>query len=265
MKATPIAQYLEQKSRASGYDWPAARREPAAQPAPNAAVVGYEQRSAVAALVRRAQAQTAPAAEESDRFASYEEAPPPARLASVFGRRPAIAATPDIEGRLAEAYHRGVQEGIDAARAEAATARALERAEVQKRVVVERLDFQMNEYARVAELITAGLAEIEARIARSVAQILRPLVEQSLSQQVIAELSEHVSRLAAAGRPSLLRIRGPERLLSGLRARIAHLAIEVEYVEDAAAVEVSVEAHHTTIRSELAPWFAKIDAQLERD
>ena len=43
---------------------------------------------------------------------------------------------PDIEAQLTEAYHRGVQEGLDAGKSEAATARALERAELQKRARV---------------------------------------------------------------------------------------------------------------------------------
>jgi hypothetical protein len=183
-------------------------------------------------------------------------------MSAVFGRnRPPPPPEPDMEARLTEAYHRGVQEGLDAARAEAATARALERAETQKRAVVERLDFQMNEYAKLAEVVAAGLAELERRIADSVAQILQPILLQAVSKQVIAELAENIGRLVSAGRPGLMRVRGPERLLAALRARLAGFAVEVEYVEDSTAIEVTVEAQHTTISTELAPWAQLIAAQ----
>ena len=53
MKATPLAQYLEQKSRGSGYDWPSARRESVTPVAAGPAVVSYEQRAQAASVFRR--------------------------------------------------------------------------------------------------------------------------------------------------------------------------------------------------------------------
>ena len=62
-----------------------------------------------------------------------------------------------------------------------------------------------------------------------------------------------VERLRGGGRPGLINIRGPERLLSALKARLADLAIDVEYAVEE-GIEVTVEASPTSIRSQIAPW-----------
>jgi len=266
MKATPIAQYLDRKDRVGAIEWPSSRREPSPfkprpklaapdEPTPNAPV--FRRSGLLAAVATRTDDPEASASPPSG-----EAAPP--RRDSVFFRPREAAPVIDIEARLAEAYHRGVQEGLDTAKAEAATARALERAEMQKRAVVERLDFQMNEYAALSETIANGLIEIEGRIADVVARILQPFVTEAVCSQIVDELAENVASLRRAGRPELLKITGPERLLSALKRRLEPLAADVEFVERE-GVEVSVEAGPTTIRSELAPWADLIASIIERD
>jgi flagellar biosynthesis/type III secretory pathway protein FliH len=248
MKATPIAQYLEQKGRGGTVEWPSARREPLA----------FKPRIAAAEEASRAPPAFRPAGLVA---AVGAEA---ARRDATFPRASAAPPAPDIEERLSEAYHRGVQEGLDVAREEAAAARSRERAETQRRSVVERLDFQMNEYAKLADLITSAFGEIERGIAESVARILNPLVSRAIASQIVEELAQNIARLRQSGRPGLLRIRGPEPLLAALKQRLAPLALDVEYGEEA-GVEVIVEAGETTIVSGLKPWTELIGSLVERD
>ena len=256
MKAVPIAQYLDQKSRAATAEVSLARGD-ASPLAPKLAPPANDSKPQGAAVFRRLPraAPLIPQSRDEEEPPATRRAEPdaPRREASVFRTRGAPPPPRDLEGELAEAYHRGVQEGLDAATAEAANARAQERAELQKRAVVERLDFQMNEYARLAELISNGLFEVERRIADVVARLLQPLVSQAVSNQVVDELARAIARLRGAGRPGLMKIRGPERLLSALKARLADLAIDVEYVREG-SIEVTVEASPTSISSQIAPW-----------
>lgn len=253
MKATPIAQYLDQKGRSGPVEFPSARRDASAF---TSAPMAYEEQARVASLFRRSALIAAVASRPND----SQERPRPK---SVFLRSRESAPEEDLEARLAEAYRRGVQEGSDTAREEAAAARALELAESRKRAVVEQLDFQMNEYAKLAEAIATGLSEVEGRIAEVVARVLRPFVTTAISSQIVGELADKIARLRQPGRPALMRIRGPERLLSALKERIASLAVDVEYsVEE--GVEVVVEAADTTISSELAPWADLIASLTER-
>ena len=260
MKASPLAQYLQQKNRAGAIEWPAVRRD-VPPPSP-------QQAQSASAFRRAAQmgaAETFARGSEEARAAPEDEAAP-RRNPALFRPResaPPPPPPPDIENRLSEAYHRGVQEGLDAARAEAATSRAMERAEVQKRAVVERLDFQMNEYAKLAEVVAAGMTEVERRIADVAARILQPFLTQAVSHQIVEELAANIAKLRIAGRPSFMKIRGPEKLLNVLKEKISTMAVDVEYVAED-GIEITVEAQHTTIVSEIAPWAELIATLGER-
>ena len=77
-----------------------------------------------------------------------------------------------------------------------------------------------------------------------------------------AEVDQLWDQLCAGGSPGLITIRGPERVLSLLRERIAALPAEVDYVESD-GVEAVVEVNATQITTDLQPWadlLASLDA-----
>jgi hypothetical protein len=265
MTASSIAQYLEQRRASRPGERDVARKDPWAALTNRAAAAADPEDRETAAFrpltFRSAEvASSRPASNFGDSGASESIAPRPS--SALFRPREVPPPQPDIEERLAEAYHRGVQEGLDAARGEAATARALERAELQKRAVVERLDFQMNEYAKLGEAISQSFAEIERRIADSVARILRPFLLVSITSRAVEDLTANLAKLSSSGHPPLLKISGPEPLLKVLKSRVADLAIEIEFTPNA-QVEVKVEASHTTIATELGPWIELIQSLSE--
>jgi hypothetical protein len=257
MKATPIAEFLARKAAEPARAAPADAPQHRLYAANDDDEPAFRRSGLVAALARRS-----PESPQLVRpldpasFAPRRE-PPSARPAP-----PPPEPEVDWEAKLSEAYHRGVQEGLDAGKAEAATARALERAEMQKRAVVEKLDFQMNEFARLSEALTAGFAELERRIAEAAARALKPLVEERVAMQIVEELAENVARLSRAGALGLLKIRGPERLLSALKEKIEPLSVEVEYAAEE-GVEITVSAQTTEIRSELESWARRIEDIVE--
>jgi hypothetical protein len=256
MKGTPIAEYLQRRSGEPPHapPGPAAfnpRKVSAANDDPEP---DFRRSGLVAALARRSP-ESAPLVRPLDAtaFAPRGAPPPPPPEPEV-----------DMEAKFSEAYHRGVQEGLDAGKAEAATARALERADLQKRAVIEKLDFQMNEYARLSESLANGFSELERRVAEAAARLLKPLLVQSVAKQVVEELAENVARLTRAGGVGLLKVRGPEALLSALKSKVEALAVDVEYVE-VEGVEITVTAQSTEIRSELRSWSNLIDDLIEND
>ena len=256
MKATPIAEYLMRKG-----ELPAPRVAPSFSPrsvtANDDSEPEFRRSGLVAALARRSP-ESPPLVRPIDpHFAPHREAPPPRRAP------PPPAPEVDWEARLTESYHRGVQEGIDATKAEAATARALERAESQKRAVIEKLDFQMNEYARLSEALAAGFAELDQRVAQAAARVLQPLVSEAVTRQVLDELAETMSRLARGQGVGLIKVRGPEKLLRDLKPKVAMLAVEIEFVEEE-SVEITVCAQATEIRTELASLSRLIDDLVAR-
>jgi hypothetical protein len=200
-----------------------------------------------------------PIAQYLNRFERAEptdiEAPP-----SPFTVKPRVApAADDIETRLREAYEKGRQEGLAMARSEADALLTNQKGEQEERVVAERLAFQANECAKFADQITVGLSEIEDRIAATVAGILRPFLVQEQAARVTKALSENLARILSGDSPALLKISGPEFMLSVLRDRLSNHPAPVEYsVEE--GLDVTVEAQQTIIRSQLEAWINLIES-----
>ncbi len=119
-----------------------------------------------------------------------------------------------------------------------------------------------DEYAKLEAAIRAGFAEIGENVGAAVARILAPFLAKEVVKRATDELRKNIARLCAGGSPGLIKIRGPEQVLSRLRERIADLPAEVEYVEDN-GVELVVEANATQIVTELRPW-ADLLASLDR-
>ncbi len=247
MKTTPIAEYLARKT---GEDFQA--------PPPRKPLVVNDdrepefRRSGLSAALSRRPPERPPLVRPI--HGELPRRDPPQRQPPTSPPEP----FDDIEAKLSQAYHRGVQEGIDSARGEAATARALERAELQKRAVVEKIDFQMNEFAKLSEALDHGFSELERRIALAAAQTLQPLLEREVASRIVDELAQNVGRLARGSGVALLKARGPEKLLSLLKSRIQGLAVEIEYVEDE-SVEIVVSTPTTEIRSELGAWRSLVE------
>ncbi len=155
--------------------------------------------------------------------------------------------------RLAEAHALGREEGLAQGRAEAQDLLASERVAAQSQAVMERLEFELNEYAQLEAAIRAGFAQVEENVGAAVARILTPFLAREAVRYVADELCRTISRLCAGGSPGLVTIRGPERVLRLLKDRVAALAADVGYVEDN-GVEVVVETNACQIVTQLRPW-----------
>jgi len=255
-----IAQYLDQKRTVRPIDWANARPAAATAARPRAPAVAADPEPRQAQAFRRMilAGGNEPAGDDEYAEGAADDLFAGRRGAPAYRQREAAPAPPpppvvDFEAQLTEAYHRGVQEGLDAARNEAATQRAMERAELQKRAVVDRLDFQMNEFGKLSETVAQGLGEIEKRVAAATARILQPFLAEAVSRNAIDDLAGKIAKLTTTGHPPLLRVRGPEALLAKLKQRIEHLAVEVEFTA-VDSVEITVTAAETTIQSQLGPW-----------
>jgi len=255
MKSVPIVQFLDQAGRAQRSESPEPRREtpafkprmirpmqdPAPRPAPAMARVVREAAGGVRTPQPREERRERPAFE---RAWTAQDNPPPPRA-----EPPAV----DIEKLVAEAYERGLREGAATARAEDVEKLAREAEALQQQARESQAEFQANEYARLADTISTGLAEMEDRIAASVARILAPLLSAEVTKSIVDDLRDDIGRLCSGRSPGIVKIRGPQRLLETLRERVAELPAEFEFVEEE-GVEVTVEAQHTLIRSQLRPW-----------
>ena len=155
--------------------------------------------------------------------------------------------------RLAEAHARGREEGLAEGHAEASERFAAERSAARDQALVERLEFQLNEYAQLETSIRAGFRDVEQVVAAAVSRILEPFLVRQVVDYVVDELCKAVDRLVSGGGSGLITIRGPRQVLSLLRDRVAGLPAEFDFV-DSRGPEAVVEANATQIVTELQPW-----------
>ncbi|WP_158815829.1 hypothetical protein [Methylocapsa sp. S129] len=165
----------------------------------------------------------------------------------------------DIDARIEEALERGRQEGLAAGRAESAAAMAQEQADRAEGENERRLAWQANEYARFAEKIEHAMASIEDSLALAVARILKPFLVEERVKSITEALSENLSRILSKDTPAVLKITGPEALLSVLRDKMSAHSAAVEYVA-ADDLDVTIEANQTIIKSQLQAWIDHIEA-----
>jgi hypothetical protein len=159
----------------------------------------------------------------------------------------------DMTSKLAEAYARGREEGLAAGRAEASENHATELAAAREQAEAQRQEFQLNEYAKLEDTIRSELARMEKTIGDAATRILVPFLSEQVVKRAVNELSKAIARLSVGRSPELIKIRGPERVLTPLRQLIVDLPIKIEYIEDESA-ETVVEANSTQIVAELRPW-----------
>ena len=173
--------------------------------------------------------------------------------------RPRVLSTPaDTEARVSEAYARGKMDGLEIARADAAAALSLEQTDREAQENAWRLAWKANEIAQFAEKIECAMAAIEDRLAQSVARILKPFLVEERVKHITDALSENLSKILSRDTPALLKITGPEALLSVLRDQLSSQSVAVEYVA-AEGLDVTIEANQTIIKSQLQAWIDHIE------
>jgi hypothetical protein len=161
--------------------------------------------------------------------------------------------TEDMSVKIAEAHACGREEGLAEGRLDASERHAAELAAARQQAETQQQAFRLNEYAEIESTVRSGLRQIESDIGAAVARILAPFLSQQILKRAVDELAQAVTRVSSSASPGLIRIRGPERVLTLLRQRVADLPIEVEFAEDS-GVETVVEANSTRIVTELRPW-----------
>jgi hypothetical protein len=237
MKPAPIADFLDHIGRAAS-EKPSPRRETSPfRPRSLPSVQALEPRAAAARPEAGGTARPL-----------WGRRPPPVEVAE----RDA-ATDEEIAARIESAHRDGREEGKALERAEAEERFAAKLAEAQERAATERLDFQLNEYARLEAALRDGLSEIETHVGDAVARILAPFLAKEAARYVVDELVKAIARLVAGGAPGLIAVRGPQKVLKRLRERIADLPVTVEFVEDD-EVEATVECGAARIAAELKPW-----------
>lgn len=156
-----------------------------------------------------------------------------------------------------DAYAEGLTAGAEALE----QTLAAERLAFAARLADERAGWAEEEGARLGEALQAALAGIEARIAASVASILRPLIGAALRDKAVDELHDAIGPMLRAGQ-ALIAISGAADILAALQRRLADAPAAISFTPNA-STDVQIVADQTIVESRICAWVERIEATVE--
>lgn len=161
-----------------------------------------------------------------------------------------------------DAYLRGYEAGKSAALAEFEDRLEKERDQHIRQLELERFTWASRETELLAGQIGDGLKEIEARLANTVARILRSFLNETIQGHAVAELLSALDMLLGADEGITLEISGPEDLLQLLREKLNNKNVAVLFTP-ASGTEVRVVAGQTILETVLGKWMRRVEERIE--
>ncbi len=199
------------------------------------------------------------------RFDAQDGPPPAADIVfteTVFEKSPDTVAEDDAD-ELPPAFETAREEAYAAGFAEASRgndeAREVAQRVYEARLADERHSWTQDAGVALASRLDGALVEIEARIAASAANILRPFLFGLLRERAVADLAESVGLTLGGRDQALLEISGPEDLLAALRTSLANSAAAIAWAPNS-TVDVRIVADQTIIESQISLWIGQLEA-----
>jgi hypothetical protein len=166
----------------------------------------------------------------------------------------ASARQPKVE----DAYTRGFEAGRAAALAELEEKLKQQQEYYAQQLSIERYTWANRESDVLAAQIGDGLKEIEARVANTVARLLRPFFSEMARAQAVTELVDALEVLLGNDEGLTLEVSGPEDLLEMLRSKLGNRNVAVLFAPGHGA-EVRVAAGQTLLETNLGRWMQRVE------
>lgn len=197
-----------------------------------------------------------PDLEEAKRSRSTADAEKPTRPMDL--REALFAQASARQPKVEDAYTRGFEAGRAAARAELEETLKKQQEYYAQQLSLERYTWANRESDVLAAQIGDGLKEIEARVASTVARLLRPFFSDLARSQAVAELVDALEVLLGNDEGLTLEVSGPEDLLEILRGKLGSRNVAVLFAPGQGA-EVRVSAGQTLLETNLGRWMQRVE------
>jgi hypothetical protein len=162
----------------------------------------------------------------------------------------------DIQAATEVWYQKGIEDGMEQARASCDAAIAKQQEECQLSIEAARRLWSETESGSLARQIESAAAAIKADIADAAARVLKPLVAQAIIGQALAKLASEIEKLLSHDDAINLKISGPADLVSELRKQIPPQTAVTLLAGD--KPEITVFANKTVIETRLSEWLARV-------
>ena len=165
------------------------------------------------------------------------------------------------EQRIAAARAQAFEEGRASATEEFKAVFERERELYEKQLALERLAWVNREADQLSEQLTAGLSELETRIADTVSELLKPFLVGAVRRRVIDDLLRAIDTLVTSENGVTLEISGPEDLQQVLREKLEGKNIRLAFISGGGP-ELRIVAGQTVLETQLAGWMTKVEEVL---
>jgi hypothetical protein len=172
----------------------------------------------------------------------------------------AAVASGKASPRTEDAYERGVAAGKAAILADIETRLEANRVYYAQQLELERFTWANREAEKLADLVAAGIREIETNIANTTARILKPFLAQHAHRMAVAELLEALEILIGKNQGMTLEISGPEDLLQLIREKLRDRNVAALF-SPGDGVDVRVVAGHSVLETSLGAWMDKLRSE----
>lgn len=178
------------------------------------------------------------------------------------GRRLALGEEGGAEAELQieDAHARGVLEGRAAAQVEQDAALAKLQADFDKKLSAERQRWSREEGARIGKALETSLADLEARVAETVGQILKPLMQAEIRKKAVQELRGALADLLSQGDYAKITVSGPEDLLAAIEAGVGARHEGITFVA-AETGDLIVRADDAIVETRIKAWATAIEGE----
>jgi hypothetical protein len=172
-----------------------------------------------------------------------------------------VAEADDAAARIDAAHAGGFESGKAAATATLEARLEEERASFVRQLASARRAWVVEEGEKLAQRLSAGLGELEARVAETTARVLEPFLRAELRRQAIIELRAGLEAVLSREPGIEIDVTGPEDLLQALRDGLAGRACAATY-RPSGEPDVRIVAGQTILQTRLAAWVARIEEAL---
>lgn len=173
---------------------------------------------------------------------------------------PGVEEAADIELRISEAHARGVAEGRAAAEAEFAAATAAQAAGFEEKLAAERARWAEEQGATLGETCASALDEMEQRLSRTVGELLKPVLSESVRGRALEELTGVLHGMLSKGEYAKVVVSGPSDLLAAMETRLAGSHSGMSFVPSD-GTDVSVSVDDTILETRIGAWIGTITGE----
>lgn len=181
--------------------------------------------------------------------------PEPTRVPNPIDRQAELLRAVEVQTR---------QEEREAARQQLEAALNAERERHQEEMAATREVWVQQEALQLSSQIVESFKNLESFLSDKVARILTPVIPSAIQQKALTEFNEILGTILSGETTSLMKVTGPDDLLSAIKSKFSVPGGVIEFVPSD-DVEVTLIAGDTVVQTQFNSWSTRLQEALKAE